>query len=96
MIDLFNEGFRISQKAGINLETDFVEKTVEFIDTIPYSMTTSLARDVWEGKPSEIDYQNGSLVALGKKYGISTPVNSFIYNCILPMEKRARENAQKN
>jgi 2-dehydropantoate 2-reductase len=51
-----------------------------------------LTRDVWEGKPSEINYQNGKVVKLGEKYRIKTPINKFVYNCILPMELKARRH----
>ncbi len=91
MIELFEEIYRLSQKMGITIEHEFVAKTVAFVDSFPYDATSSLTRDVWEGKPSEIEYQNGTVVRLGEQYGIKTPVNRFIYHCILPMEKRARK-----
>jgi 2-dehydropantoate 2-reductase len=90
MLELFEEIYAISQRMGIKIDHEFVGKTVAFIDSFPYNATSSLTRDVWENKPSEIEYQNGSVVRLGEKYGIKTPVNRFIYSCILPMEKRAR------
>lgn len=92
MIGLLTEIYMLSQKIGIKIESDFVEKTVSFIDTFPYNSTSSLTRDVWEGKPSEIEYQNGTVVRLGEKYGVETPINKFVYYCILPMELRARKN----
>lgn len=67
-------------------------KTVAFIDSFPYDSTSSLTRDIWEGKPSEIEYQNGTVVKLAEKYGIETPVNKFVYHCILPMEIKARKS----
>lgn len=88
---VLSEIYAVSQKAGVNLEHNIVEKTMSFIDTYPYDSTSSLTRDVWEGKPSEIEYQNGTVVKLGKKYEVETPVNEFIYSCILPMELKARE-----
>ena len=90
MTELFEEIYAISQKAGIQIDHDFINKTVAFIDTFPYDSTSSLTRDVWEGKPSELEYQNGTVVRLGEKYGVATPVNRYIYNCILPMERKAR------
>ncbi|HLO59184.1 MAG TPA: 2-dehydropantoate 2-reductase [Bacteroidales bacterium] len=93
MIDLFEEIWNLSQKAGVHVEHEFVAKTVAFIDSFDYTATSSLTRDVWEGKPSEIEYQNGTVVRLGEKYGVPTPINRFIYNCILPMEKKARKFA---
>ena len=90
MISLMEEIYTVSQRAGINIEADFVSKMVSAIDSVPYDSTASLARDVWAEKPSEIEYQNGTVVRLGEKYGIATPVNRFVYNCILPMELKAR------
>ncbi len=92
MIDLLTEIYNLSQKTGIAIEPEFVEKTIAFMDTFPYNSTSSLTRDVWAGKPSEIEYQNGTVVKLGEKYGINTPINRFIYNSILPMELKARNN----
>lgn len=91
MVDLLSEIYLLSQKVGIQIENDFLDKTISFIDSFPYESTSSLTRDVWEGKPSEIEYQNGTVVKLAKKYGVDTPVNKFIYNCILPMELKARK-----
>jgi len=91
MIGLFNEIYNLSQKMGIVIEPDFVDKTVSYIEGFSYNMTSSLTRDFREGKPSEIEYQNGTVVRLGNKYGVETPINKFIYECILPMEKRARK-----
>jgi len=89
MIGLLNEIYNLSQKIGIEIEPGFVEKSVAVIDSYPYETTSSLTRDVWEGKPSEIEYQNGTVVRLGRKYGVGTPINLFVYSCILPMERKA-------
>lgn len=96
MIDLLNEIYQLSQRIGIEIEDDFLDKTISFTDLLPYDSTSSLTRDVWEGKPSELEYQNGTVVSLGEKHGIDTPVNRFIYNCILPMELKARKHLQEN
>jgi len=91
MIELIEEIYKLSQKAGISIEKSFTKKAIAFIDSFPYDSTSSLTRDVKEGKPSEIEYQNGTVVKLAKKYGVKTPVNKFVYHCILPMEKKARK-----
>ena len=96
MIDLLTEIHVLSRKIGINVEADFIDKTVSFIDTFPYGSTSSLTRDVWEKKPSEIEYQNGTVVRLGKAHGIDTPLNEFVYNCILPGELKARGDKNKH
>lgn len=90
LITLLEEIYQLSQKVGINIEPNFVERNVAFLDTLPYHSTSSLTRDVWESKPSEIEYQNGTVVRLAEKFGVEVPVNKFVYHCILPMEKKAR------
>jgi 2-dehydropantoate 2-reductase len=67
-----------------------VDKTIAFIDTFPYNSTSSLTRDVWDGKPSELEYQNGTVVKLAEKAGVDVPVNRFVYYSLLLMENRAR------
>jgi len=91
MIELLNEIYLLSRETGISIESGFVEKTISAIDAYPFGSTSSLTRDVWDGKPSEIEYQNGTVVRLGEKFGVATPVNKFVYSSILPMEMKARK-----
>lgn len=91
MIKLLAEIHLLSTKTGISIGTDYVEKTVAFIDALPMDSTFSLARDIWENRPSEIDYQNGSVVRLGERYAVETPLNKFVYHSILPKELKARK-----
>jgi len=91
MIELLNEIYLLSQKTWVEIEPGFVETTISLIDSYPYGSTSSLTRDVWEGRPSEIEYQNGTVVRLGEKFGVDTPVNRFVYYSILPMEMKARK-----
>jgi 2-dehydropantoate 2-reductase len=67
-----------------------------FIDTFPPESTSSLTRDIWEGKPSELEYQNGAVVKLAEKHELEVPVNKFIYHCLLPSENRVREKLNRN
>jgi len=90
MTDLLNEIYTVSQQMNIAIKPDFIAKTIAFIDSFPYSSTSSLTRDVLAGKPSEIDYQNGTVVKLARQFGVDVPVNQFVYNCVLPMELKAR------
>jgi 2-dehydropantoate 2-reductase len=93
VIRLFHEVANLGRTLGVNIEPDFVEKTMVIIDSLPYDSTSSLARDVWDGKPSELDYQNGAVVRLAQKAGVDVPVNRFIYEALMLMERRARANS---
>ena len=87
---LLTEIYTVAKASGINLEEGVVAKTMDFIDNFPPDMNCSLTRDVWEGRPSEIEYQNGSIVKIAEMLGIDVPVNKFVYYSILPQERRAR------
>ena len=86
MNGLMQEVFLLSQKMEIKIESDYVEKTMAFIDTFPEDATFSLARDIWAKKPSELEYQNGAVVQLGLKLGIKTPINKFVYDSLVDDE----------
>jgi 2-dehydropantoate 2-reductase len=75
---------------GISLAEDAVEKTLKFVDGLPGEMTSSMQRDIMEGRASELEALNGAVVRLGLEAGVATPINRFIYSALLPMEKNAR------
>jgi 2-dehydropantoate 2-reductase len=75
---------------GIHLSDDLVDKQFQMIESQPYETTSSLQRDMMAGKPSELDAQNGTIVKMGIESGIPTPINAFIYFCLLPQENKAR------
>lgn len=81
----------IALAKGINFPKDTIAKQFQIIDSQPYNATSSLQRDILEGKPSELEAQNGAIVKMGIELGIPTPVNSFIYYCLFPQEKKARK-----
>jgi 2-dehydropantoate 2-reductase len=86
-----NEIVAVAKAYQINLSPDYESRTLEFIDNLPKDTQPSMQRDLINGHPSELVYQNGAVVRLGKARGIATPVNEFIYASLLPQEKRARQ-----
>ena len=85
----------VAKAKGIYLSDALVEKQFQVIESQPYNTTSSLQRDMMEGKPSELEAQNGTVVKMGIELGIPTPVNAFIYHCLLPQEKKSRVRSQK-
>lgn len=75
---------------GVALRPDIVERTLLFLDGLPPEGTASMQRDLLEGRPSELESQNGAVVRLGRHAGVPTPVNLDIYERLLPREKRHR------
>ena len=80
----------LASASGVGLDADIVGRTITFIDSLPSNGTASMQRDVVAGLPSELDSQNGAVVRLGKKFGVATPVNAFIYHSLRPLELTAR------
>ena len=84
------EILQIAIKKGIELTEKDVEKTLELINGLAYETTASMQRDIMDGKPSELHNFNGYIEQEGLKLGISTPINSFIFHALLPLENKAR------
>ncbi len=80
----------VAHARGIALAADRVTKTLEFLDSVPAAGTASMQRDVIEGRPSELEAQNGAVVRLGAEAGVPTPTHAFLYSSLLPQELAAR------
>lgn len=75
---------------GVALPDNAVEKGMAFLDSLDPTGTTSLQRDITEGRPSELEAWNGAAVRLGKEAAVPTPTHEFLYASLLPLERRAR------
>ena len=81
----------VARARRIQLSHTVVADTMRFIDSLAANATTSLQRDIADGKPSELDFWNGSVVLQGRAVGVSTPVNQFIYHSMLPQDRPRTE-----
>lgn len=84
------EIFRVAISQGIELSSEVVAETMGRIDRLAPISTTSMQRDIAEGWPSELEAQIGAIVRLAREGGVAVPLNEFIYQAMLPLEKRAR------
>ena len=80
----------IANAKGINISDDDIEFAMDMYKNSEYNTTASMQRDIMEGKPSELENFNGYIVKQGRLLGIPTPINSFIYEALLPQERLAR------
>ena len=87
---VMQEIYNVALRRNVALAEDIISNTMAFIDGLPAGATPSLMRDILEGKPSELVYQNGAVVRMGFEVGEPTPVNAFIYASLLPQEQQAR------
>jgi 2-dehydropantoate 2-reductase len=75
---------------GVGLAHNAVDATLGFIDGLAAGATTSLQRDIADGKPSELDYWNGAVVRLAEGNDVSVPTHELIYCLLSPLEQRSR------
>jgi 2-dehydropantoate 2-reductase len=85
-----NEVTHVARAHGIALPEDIAATTLAFIDGFPEGTVASMARDIIEGRPSELEAQNGAVVRLGGEVNVPTPTHAMIYASLLPQELKAR------
>jgi len=56
----------------------------------------SMAQDVIKGRPTEVDYMNGHVVAQGRERGVPTPVSSATVEVVHEIEAGSRKPAPEN
>lgn len=85
-----SEIYQVAIAKEVAMPSTIVEGIMNFIKNQPHKATASTQRDIMEGRPSELDNFNGFIVKEGKKHGVDTPTNTFIYSCLQLMESKAR------
>lgn len=70
---LIREIVTLSKALGITFEEDLVERNLKILSNLPEETTTSMQRDVMEGKQSEIDGLVYEVVRMAEKYGAEVP-----------------------
>lgn len=91
---VMQEVFTLGRARGIALPNDAVEQTLTFMDNLPPTGTASMQRDIMQGRPSELESQNGAVVRMSEEMGIDAPLNKTIYQSLLPLELKARGRLQ--
>ncbi len=84
----------VAAACGISLPEDAMETVMSIYDSLVPQSTASLQRDVLAGRPSELEAQVGAVVRFGQTAGVTTPLFTYIYHSLLPMELKARDQLQ--
>jgi 2-dehydropantoate 2-reductase len=94
LVAALEETTAVARARGVRLPDDEVQKTLALIDRSAPGIVASMQKDILEGKPSELEAQNGTVVRLGRELGVPTPTHAFIYASLLPGELKARETVK--
>jgi 2-dehydropantoate 2-reductase len=80
----------VARARGVGLSEEVVAERMAFVDSLEPHGTSSMQRDILDGRRSELDSWNGGVVRLGREAGVDTPVHAAIYAALLPQELRAQ------
>jgi 2-dehydropantoate 2-reductase len=81
----------VARARAVRIRPDIVERTMGWVDSLPTDGTASMQRDILEGRPSELEYQTGAVVRLGRQAGVPVPIHEGLLAALRPLEERARQ-----
>jgi 2-dehydropantoate 2-reductase len=90
LVSTLKEALAVGKAQGVALPENMVDAILDKIDALPETMLASMQKDIMEGRPSELESQNGTVVRMGRELDVPTPAHDFIYASLLPQEMTAR------
>jgi 2-dehydropantoate 2-reductase len=78
-----DECLAVARADGVAFDIDFVQTIAEVFGAS--RNIASMRQDLLKGKTTEIDFMNGAVVALGRRFGIECPVNGALVAIIKGM-----------
>lgn len=82
------EAIEIAHKKGIMIPDDFAYTYLNSLKKTPQDHKCSMLQDIEHGRKTEVDMFAGSMMRMGKEFGVPTPVNEFLYNAIKTLEAK--------
>jgi 2-dehydropantoate 2-reductase len=89
METLMREVLALAQAEGIHLTEQDIADWYPVLQGLAPQGKTSMLQDIEAGRKTEIEMFAGKVVDLGRKHGISTPVNETILRLMLILEQYA-------
>ena len=83
---VIDECLQVGAADGVRFDEDFVQTITDVFGGS--RNVASMRQDLLKRKPTEIDFMNGAVVALGRQHGIDCPVNAALVAIVKAMERR--------
>lgn len=84
---LMEEVLEVSKVMGTGLRQEDIEEMMNIYSIYPANNKCSMLQDFEAGRRTENDMLCGQVVDLGKKYGVPTPVNQYVYYVLDALDK---------
>lgn len=81
------EVLAIAKASNIDLREEDIDEYVELMSGFSPQGRTSMLQDIESKRKTEVDYFAGTVVEMGKKLNIPTPVNQVLYCIIKSLEE---------
>ena len=78
LLEALSEVIRVGRARGVNWAANDEKATVDAIASLPFGMKPSFLVDLERGGPTELDVLSGTVLRLGRKLGIATPVHERV------------------
>ena len=79
---IIEEVYLVTTAMQIGLDPNIVDHTMKQLKTNSRNIQSSMQTDLFKGKNIEVDYLNGAVSKFGKKYGVKTPINEYIFRTL--------------
>jgi len=77
----------IAAKSGINITVSDISRYVAIVATLSPRGKTSMLQDIEAHRKTEVEVFSGTVIELGRKYGVDTPVNNMLFRMIRTIEQ---------
>jgi 2-dehydropantoate 2-reductase len=92
-----SEAIAVAKAMGVNLTiTDPKKIWLKAAENLPPEFKASMLQDIEKGSRTEIDSINGSVVRLGERHGVATPVNRVLVAGIKGIERQLKMPGNPN
>jgi 2-dehydropantoate 2-reductase len=86
---LMREVIALAGPSGVNLGEQDITDWYQVLATLSPDGKTSMLQDVEAGRKTEVEIFGGTVVALGERYNVPTPVNRTLFQIIRVLEGAA-------
>lgn len=74
----------VGRAEGVRFSPDAEQEAMAFLQSLPPDVVASMRQDLDAGRRLELEGISGTVVRLGTKHGIATPVHDVAYACLKP------------
>ncbi|HTE15509.1 MAG TPA: ketopantoate reductase C-terminal domain-containing protein, partial [Burkholderiales bacterium] len=82
LLDLMKETVAVGRALGVALPENYADDRLNFADSVPGTMDSSLHHDLKNGNRLEVEWLAGGVVQLGIKAGVPTPCNRAVWDVL--------------